>query len=471
MAASLGVRDVWLPALQGLAGSVLVTLAAVDGGALLQRDLGSDPWPIDLPHVPGAGSGSILPVLVAFYGGIVLLVRGWLALRRARPPARLALAVAALWMLPLLVSPPIGSRDAYSYIAQGAVVDEGLSAYDHAADDLPPGGIRDGVDPLWFTVPTPYGPAWVRLAATAAALPGDQPFVGVLVVRALAVAGVGLLALGLPRLARRHGADPDDAVVLGVANPLVVVHLIGGAHNEALLAGLVVCGYAAAASGRRYLGVAITTVGGAVKVPGLIAAAILGWGAPPGTPWSQRVRPVAIAGVVAAATITFCSLATLLGFGWIQSAIAPGLVTSWAAPTNYLGDLIGHDLAQKVGLLAAIALAARWTWLAREGDADVGGSTLLAFAVLGPALHPWYVLWGLPLLVAARAGRPNRGLVLASIAAVLAGHIGSGPFIAQIDREAILPIVLAAAALAALAFSSRDLRDQFRREPTLAGGA
>ena len=62
--------------------------------------------------------------------------------------------------------------------------------------------------------------------------------------RALALAGVALLAGSIPRLAERLGRDPVDAAVLVVANPLVLVHLVGGAHNEALLAGFLAAGFA-----------------------------------------------------------------------------------------------------------------------------------------------------------------------------------------------------------------------------------
>nr|MBA2281406.1 hypothetical protein [Acidimicrobiia bacterium] len=141
----------------GLAGTVLVAMAAMDGAALLRRDGG--PWPVPFPDVPSFGTDSPLPVAFAYFAGLVLLVRAWLGLRRARPAVGTTIAVAALWGLPLLFGPPIGSRDAYSYVAQGEIARSDLPAYDSAADDLPPGPVRDAVDPLWLEVPAPYGPA------------------------------------------------------------------------------------------------------------------------------------------------------------------------------------------------------------------------------------------------------------------------------------------------------------------------
>nr|MBA2283638.1 polyprenol phosphomannose-dependent alpha 1,6 mannosyltransferase MptB [Acidimicrobiia bacterium] len=289
-------------------------------------------------------------------------------------------------------------------------------------------------------------------------LPGSQPFVGVLAMRALALAGVALLAWAVPRLAERLGQDPADAAVLVVANPLVLVHLVAGAHNEAMLAGFLAAGFAAAAGGRRYLGVALSSIGGVVKLPGLVGAVVLGWGADEGTPVRTRLTHTAVAGAVCIATIASCSLVTGLGFGWVGSSVAPGLVISWAAPTNWLGSLIGLDLAQDIGLAVAGVLAAWWTWRAGPADAAATGKILVALAVLGPALHPWYLLWGFPLLAAAAAGRPNRLLVAASIVGVFAGHLGSGPFIERVGDEPVALLVGAVVVLVAMAATSRDVR-------------
>ena len=55
-----------------------------------------------------------------------------------------------------------------------------------------------------------------------------------------ALAGMGLLAAFLPRLADQLRVDRQWAVWLGVLNPIAIVHLVGGAHNDTLMAGVVV---------------------------------------------------------------------------------------------------------------------------------------------------------------------------------------------------------------------------------------
>ena len=60
-----------------------------------------------------------------------------------------------------------------------------------------------------------------------------------LVMRLLALLGVYLIARYLPRLARACGVEPSLAVWAGLLNPLVLMHFVSGAHNDALMLGLV----------------------------------------------------------------------------------------------------------------------------------------------------------------------------------------------------------------------------------------
>jgi hypothetical protein len=48
--------------------------------------------------------------------------------------------------------------------------------------------------------------------------------------------------VGVPRLARRCGVAEVSALWLGAANPLLIMHLVAGIHNEALMLGLMLAG-------------------------------------------------------------------------------------------------------------------------------------------------------------------------------------------------------------------------------------
>src|SRR5258708_14747284 len=98
-----------------------------------------------------------------------------------------------------------------------------------------------------------------------------------MILRQLEIAGVVLIAISLPALARAAGKDPARAVWLGVLNPLVLFHFIGGGHNDALMIGLIVAGLAVATTGARrpMFGVVLCMVAATIKVPAVIPAAFI----------------------------------------------------------------------------------------------------------------------------------------------------------------------------------------------------
>ncbi|GAB3942035.1 hypothetical protein GCM10027614_28370 [Micromonospora vulcania] len=108
-----------------------------------------------------------------------------------------------LWTLPLLVAPPLGSRDVYSYACQGWTYAHGVDPYavGVAAAGCP---WLDSVAPIWRDTPAPYGPVFVLLAALAVSLGGGLTGTIVLL-RVIAVAGLLLAALCLPGLAGQPG--------------------------------------------------------------------------------------------------------------------------------------------------------------------------------------------------------------------------------------------------------------------------
>jgi alpha-1,6-mannosyltransferase len=95
---------------------------------------------------------------------------------------------------------------------------------------------------MWRHSPAPYGPLFLALAGVAVNVAGDHLWSVVAVLRLVTIAGVGLVAAYLPCLARECGVDEARAAWLGLASPLVGVHLVAGAHNDALMIGFAVAG-------------------------------------------------------------------------------------------------------------------------------------------------------------------------------------------------------------------------------------
>ena len=84
--------------------------------------------------------------------GVAVLAAAWYGLRHETRYGWL-LGTAALWALPLLVTPPLFSGDAMAYACQGDLLVHGLNPYHHGVADLPCPWL-DRVPELWRHTPT-----------------------------------------------------------------------------------------------------------------------------------------------------------------------------------------------------------------------------------------------------------------------------------------------------------------------------
>ncbi|QKV98066.1 polyprenol phosphomannose-dependent alpha 1,6 mannosyltransferase MptB [Streptomyces sp. NA02950] len=419
--------------LLGLAGSVALALGGATAGALPVADV----------LTPDSGRAAL--GLVSTYFGLVLLIAAWWWLGRAvrgpRPPGiRSMLLTLAVWAAPLVPAPPLFSRDVYSYLAQGAMVHARIDVYSHGPVRLG-GPLAAEVAPVWQHTPTPYGPVSLAFESAVAHASGAEPSLGVLGLRLVALLGVALMVLALPVLARRCGTDPAGALWLGALNPLLLLHLVGGAHNDAVMLGLLGAGLVAATGRWPACGAVLVTLAALVKAPaalGLLAVASL---------WVRRVegRGRRMGAVLATAALALASTGaatavTGTGYGWISALATPASPGNWALTstlgraTGALLDTVGSGLAplatpawQALGLLAtAVAVVVVWLRPSRRRPLYALGLSLTAVAVLGPALRPWYVLWGLFLIAAAAPGGPVRRAVAAGSAVLALAVLPSG---------------------------------------------
>ena len=344
---------------------------------------------------------------------MVALITAWLGLARERSPQRLW-AVWAAWCLPLVVAPALFSRDVYSYLAQGTILHLGLSPYHHAPAVLGHGPTLAAVDPFWRHTTAPYGPVFLGLVSL---FSGAGTIAGVVLLRLIEVVGVGLAAFCAPRLARRLGADPARALWLVALSPLVLLGLIVPAHNDALMAGLMLAGVTLALERRPLAGIIVCALAATIKLPAAAAIPFIAvaWARTQPTA-SARVAVVARAATAVLVIALVVSAIPGVGFSWLSSAlfstpqkvrlaITPATALGWtsAAVLRDMGAAVSaRGLESALGVIAfcavgvaAIVLLAR-TRLERM-PRDLGW-LLVAAAFCGPAAWPWYFLWGLALL-------------------------------------------------------------------------
>ncbi|MCX5066508.1 polyprenol phosphomannose-dependent alpha 1,6 mannosyltransferase MptB [Micromonospora lupini] len=436
----------------GLAGAILLTVAGYLGGALPDAPLGATP--VSIWRAPGGPA-----TLTCWLIGTALLVGAWWSLRAGAPSGRWAYVTAGLWILPLLVAPPLGSRDVYSYACQGWTYARGVDPYavPVAAAGCP---WLDAVAPIWRDTPAPYGPVFVLLAALAVGVGGGLTGT-VVALRVIAVAGLLLAAFCLPGLARAAGVPTRRAAWLALAAPVIGVHLVGGAHNDAVMLGLLLCGLlvairrpgrpAALLVAGALLGLAVTVKATAVVVtPFAALAAVHG---------RHTVRALLrdggwLAGGLLAAPLVTSALSGL-GFGWVGGLTRSGDSEQWTSPptavglvVDYVGALAGRD-PQAVPVVRAVALlllavllvvlwCRAWRDLRASGDPALArrwsgpgssarpwvtlhgaGLALAATVTLSPVFHPWYATWPLALL-ALTATRTTWFLLPAGAATFLA---------------------------------------------------
>lgn len=415
-----------------LASSLIAVGALVVGWVAPASDLSAHPVLVALRESPPASLAAKTAVIV----GAGWLLRTWLSAARGAvgldvPGARRLGSMALVWSAPLLVAPVLFSRDVFSYIALSRLQPAGIDPYQHGTGALWT-YLADGADPMWADSPAPYGPVWLFASSVLFHLTGAEPTAALLGFRLLAFVGVALLVVFVPRLADLAGADPGRATWLAVLNPLVLFHLTSAAHNDALMAGLLVAGIATALHRSYVAGVVLVVVAGAIKAPALLALPFLGLiQVGTGADWWRRLAAWTRVAVLTATTMVVLSVTTGLGFGWAANLATPTKVDTWLSPVTAIGR-IGGALAEAAGVVdadvvlsgvrtvGAVATVALVGWLLLTAHARplLRGIALavLGVVLLGPVVHPWYLMWALPLLAASGLSRDeSRWAVGASI--------------------------------------------------------
>jgi Glycosyltransferase family 87 len=425
----------------GFFGSVLIAVTAP-----LWR-LSGPTWRVTVPGLPHNGQRPLTAII--FVLGTSMLSLSWLVVvaRVERSPlpsrARLRAVVtcAALWFAPLLFGPPLLSSDVYSYAAEGAMVTQGLDPTVDGMYKLRYGDYIARTDPVWRTSndPTkslgnPYGPVQMGAAAGVVDLSGHNVDLTLWGLRLLALVSVFASIWGIAEIARHFGVDPPTAVAIGIANPITVLHLVGGAHNDAFLMAFLVTGCAFALRRRWALGVVFIALAMGVKLPAAAAIVYLGWErVGPTAAIRDRIRSVArpLAGAFAI-TLSLCAVIGMSLLGWIQSMQNSGRTMGTLSFTTRVGYVVS-SVCRAIGLPANDAT---WTGLFRFGGLVTAGVlclwllarvervgaiqaaalAMMAVVLLGPVVWPWYLVPSIALLGAAGVGRWRPSLLVLTVA-------------------------------------------------------
>jgi alpha-1,6-mannosyltransferase len=246
--------------------------------------------------------------------------------------------------------------------------------------------------------------------------------------------GLALLIWAAPRLAHHVGTDGAKALWICVLNPLVLIHLMGGVHNEMLMVGLMAAGIALTLQRHHVAGITLLTIAIAVKATAGLALPFLCW------VWMRHLRedrgwrPVRafLAAVLASSVICVVGFAVLslvagVGLGWLTALAGSVKIINWLTIPTAAANIIHAAtsgffavqfytvlrIARLVGILVIlVSLPVLW-WRFRRDDRDallgIFG-VMLVVVLFVPAALPWYYSW--PLAVLAPLAQSRRAMAV-----------------------------------------------------------
>ncbi|GAB2515753.1 polyprenol phosphomannose-dependent alpha 1,6 mannosyltransferase MptB [Nocardia heshunensis] len=471
--------------LLGATGAVIMAISALGVGAQPVHQNPTSGLRV-LGFFARAGTSTLAMCMI----GTVLVVMAWLLLGRfaiggwgGNPRHRLTRSqmdrTLLLWIIPLSVAPPMFSNDVYSYLAQSEISARGLDPYKVGPveglglDNV----LTNNVPNIWRQTPAPYGPLFLWMGRGISSVAGDNIIAGVWLHRLLALAGVALIVWALPRLSRRCGVAPVSALWLGAANPLVLFHLVGGVHNDAIMLGLMVAGvefcmralddihpFDRKAWALLVFGAVVITLSSSIKIISLVSLGFVGMAL--ARKLGGRLRDVLIAGAVLVGIAVIVTLlisgASGLGFGWMNTLGAATSVRSYLSLPTAIGIITGFggvllglgdhttallDITRPIAELVAAFITVRMliaTWTGRLNPIGALGVSLGAIVLFFPVVQPWYLLWAIVPL-AAWANRPAfrvPAVVLSVVVSMIVMPRGADFYVFQIVESAIATVIV-----------------------------
>lgn len=465
------------PLLLGTVATSAIALASFGAGAT--RNRGGVLDALGLNSLAFGHAAGVLGALL--WAGIYLLAFSWILLGRrtifgagARTEAERTHKVQRTlfaWVTPLLFAAPILSRDVYSYLMQGAMLRDGFDPYTQGAA-ANPGPMLLEVSHDWRNTTTPYGPLHLWLGEGVTRLVGDNITLGVICYKLVAVAGMAAIAWSIPRIAIRLGSDSAFALWFGVANPIMVLHMVGGMHNESLMVGLVSVGLLLCLYRRFISGVALIAVAVSLKATAAIALPFVvwmatrhlaaAWQASGGAPRPETGRAPALralpyryvvgaffASAIGLAALTIAVIAAITwasgsSWGWlaeisgnskvINPLSLPSLLAGVTTDTvRIVDDAFSFNapltvLRSVFSILMLLGLAVTW-WLFKDTDRAAVRGIAVAYAVafvFNAVSLPWYYASLITLFAVTPAARNTVSWAVGISVVISVAFTGSG---------------------------------------------
>jgi alpha-1,6-mannosyltransferase len=416
---------------------------------------------IGLQHLGDVGlmAVGLIAVAAAAIGFILILREAW----HRRITMRWVWVLTIAFHVIVLTLPLLFSRDVYSYAYYGRIWNSyGANPYVLTPKDFPYNALWTLTWPGWRGTPSVYGPlfTWVSVLTTGFVKSVGSQIIGFRLLAAAASIGT-MVVVG--RLVQR--VRPERAVfavaVIGL-NPITVYQVVGGGHNDMLVAFFIALAVSMLFSKRELAAAICLGLGMSVKASAIVPLILLIVAAVAAAEPERRLRLLAKFGAVVGGL--WLSLAApflqranptlgMFELSGHDSGKAPGqlIVTavSWVATSiggqrfKTTAEVAAHLLLFGLSIVGVWMIARRiWTDAsARRPTAQVAawGWALLTVILLAPMLGSWYLVWVLPLAWALpRVAR--RTLVLLCVGFTLTELVTETRNLPSFVRSVRLPI-------------------------------
>jgi hypothetical protein len=366
--------------------------------------------------------------------GFVLLMRECSA---GRVPVRTIVILVIAFHAIVLMLPLLFSRDVYSYAFYGRIVSTyRANPYGTTPSDFPLNSLFPLTWPGWRTTTSVYGPLFTWISALMTSVVKKPSEVVTSFQLLAAAASLGTIAV-VGRLVQRIRPERTAfAIAMIGCNPIVVYHVVGGGHNDMLVAFFVACAVSLLFARRELLSALALALGMSVKASAVVPLALLIVAIVANEPPERRRRVLVLYGTVVSSVWLALAMPFMRGGNPISALMEVSSHDSWMAPgqlivrgASGLGGLVGGDALRGpfaagaryllfAGSVAAVVVIARRIWTsgwARTPTALAAawGWAFLAITLPSPVLFTWYLVWALPLAwVMPKVAR--RGMVILS---------------------------------------------------------
>lgn len=403
-------------AAMGLSVVLMVAVGIQGPSPVVAKFPPSPPWPPWFVHT----QPSRLLVIIAMWTAVLLggggLALALLAVRRGwRPRPRRLIAGSVVAVVALMVIPPMDSADMLIYGAYGRIAVLG-----HSPDAMTPGQLMSSGDPVgaeavfpYANSPSPFGPIATVSEAAASELGGISLARTIFWLKVWNAMAYLTLVLALDRAVRSDAARRLRAHLLWSVNPLMLLALLAGGHNDVLAVAVGACALFVVPRAdyvRSLLSGALVGAAVAIKAPYALFGVGLAWAA------RRSPRMLVALALGAAAVLVPCYLvagraAISATFG--QAATPPIGPTPWEILLRVSKLVHWHVPPASInimGLIGSAALAVVLLWRMPPGPREFPGvrvalALVLAWLFFSPQELPWYAAMIFPLLALFPASR------------------------------------------------------------------